>query len=174
VHLHCRCTQRPRSTRPSWHWKEDGDDNELRQVFDAHPLPAGAYELGPFELTSVSLPHFVPNAGVRLSAPDLTVAYTGDTGPDPALVDLGRNADLYVMEATARDQQASVPISTAVPRLHLRASEAGQAADRARARRLLLTHFWPGNDRQESAEAAAGAYDGEILVARDGLEIALT
>jgi ribonuclease BN (tRNA processing enzyme) len=152
---------------------EDDDDTELRQVFDAHPLPAGAYQLGPFQLTSVSLPHFVPNAGVRLSAPDLTVAYTGDTGPHRALVELGRDADLYVMEATARDQQASAPRSTAVPRLHLRASEAGQAADQARARRLLLTHFWPGNDRRQSAEAAAGAYGGEILVAHDGLEIAL-
>jgi ribonuclease BN (tRNA processing enzyme) len=152
---------------------EDGDDTELRQVFDAHPLPAGAYQLGPFQLTSLSLPHFVPNAGVRLSAPDLIVAYTGDTGPHPDLVELGKDADLYVMEATARDQQASAPRSTALPRLHLRASEAAQAANQARARRLLLTHFWPGNDRRQSAVAAADAFDGEILVAYDGLEIAL-
>lgn len=152
---------------------EDGDDTELRQVFDLHPLPAGPYELGPFQLTSVSLPHFVPNAGVRLSSADFILAYTGDTGPDRALADLGRDADLYVMEATARDQQASTLPSTAVPRMHLRASEAGQAAADAHARRLLLTHFWPGSDRLLSAEAAARVYDGEILVARDGLEIPL-
>jgi ribonuclease BN (tRNA processing enzyme) len=152
---------------------EDGDESGLRQAFDLHPLPAGPYELGPFELTSVSLPHFVPSAGVRLSAPDLTVAYTGDTGPDPALADLGRDADLFIIEATDRDQQPSAPQAPALPRLQFSSTEAGEAAAEAGARRLLLTHFWPGNDRQRSAEAAASVYDGEILVARDGLEIAL-
>jgi ribonuclease BN (tRNA processing enzyme) len=152
---------------------EDGDDTELRRVFDVHHLPASAYQLGPFRLTSTSLPHFVLNAGVRLAAPDLTVAYTGDTGPDPALAELGRDADLYIMEATARDQRPDVPATTAHPRLHLRASEAGEAAAHARARRLLITHFWPGNDRAQSATAAADVFDGELLVAHDGFEVAL-
>jgi ribonuclease BN (tRNA processing enzyme) len=153
---------------------EDGDDTGLRHVFDVHALPAGPYRLGPFELRSLLLPHFVPNAGVRLAAADLTVAYTGDTGPAPALVELGRGADLYVMEATARDQQPGTPPATAEPRLHLRPSEAGDAAARAHARRLLLTHFWPGNDRLQSAEAAARVYGGELLVARDGLVVDLS
>jgi hypothetical protein len=50
-------------------------------------------QLGPFRLDSWALPHFVPNAGVRFSAGDLTVAYTGDSGPDAALVELARDAD---------------------------------------------------------------------------------
>lgn len=153
---------------------EDGDDTGLRHVFDPHVLPGAPYRLGPFELSSVSLPHFVPNAGVRLAAPDLVVAYTGDTGPDPALVDLGRDADLYVMEATGRDQQPGTPPAAAGPRLHLRANEAGDAASGAHAHRLLLTHFWPGNDRLQSAEAAASAYGGEVVVARDGLVVELS
>jgi ribonuclease BN (tRNA processing enzyme) len=33
----------------------------------------------PFRLESMLLPHYVPNAGVRLAAAGLTVAYTGDT-----------------------------------------------------------------------------------------------
>ena len=37
---------------------------------------------------------------MRLSAPELTVAYTGDTGPDPALAELGRDADLFIVDAT--------------------------------------------------------------------------
>ncbi len=38
-----------------------------------------AHEVGPFQLQSMLVSHFVPNAGVRLSSPTLTVAYTGDT-----------------------------------------------------------------------------------------------
>ncbi|MGH8776782.1 MAG: MBL fold metallo-hydrolase [Jiangellaceae bacterium] len=59
---------------------EDADDVTVRRVFDWHPLPAAACEIGPFRLDSWALPHFVPNAGIRLTAPGLTVAYTGDTG----------------------------------------------------------------------------------------------
>lgn len=38
---------------------------------------------------------------MRLSTPELTIAYTGDTGPTPDLVKLGSDADLFIMESTA-------------------------------------------------------------------------
>ncbi|WP_325049500.1 MBL fold metallo-hydrolase [Saccharopolyspora rhizosphaerae] len=76
-------------------------DVDLREVFDVRPLP-GTYRWGPFELTGIALPHFVPSAGVRLSAGGATVAYTGDTGPAPELVELGRDADVFIVDATGR------------------------------------------------------------------------
>lgn len=53
---------------------EEDDGSAVDRVFDWRPLPAEAYELGPFWLESRSLPHWVPNAGVRLTADGLTVA----------------------------------------------------------------------------------------------------
>lgn len=138
---------------------EEDDGDAVPHVFDWHPVPAAPYQVGPIRLESWSLPHFVPNAGVRLSTPDLTVAYTGDTGPDPALVDLGRNADLYIMEASDRHQQDDVPQAVG-PHLHLNAVEAGRAAAAANADRLLLTHFWPGNDRDRTRADAAAHFPG--------------
>jgi ribonuclease BN (tRNA processing enzyme) len=113
----------------------------------------------------------VPNAGVRLSTPGFTLAYTGDTGPDPALAELGRDADLYIVDATDRWQQASIPPRTSGPSMNLTSREAGEAAAAAGARRLLLTHFWPGNDRNSSRAAAAETFPGEILIADEGLVI---
>lgn len=49
------------------------------------------------------LPHSVPNAGVRLSAAGRSLVYTGDTGPDPAVVELARGADLLLADATYVD-----------------------------------------------------------------------
>jgi len=152
---------------------EDGDAATVARVFDFHQLPAGPVQVGPFRLDSWALPHFVPSVGVRLSSLDLTVAYTGDTGPDAALADLGRDADLYVMEATDRDQQSAVPQATSGQQMHLSASDAGTAAARAGARRLLLTHFWPGNDRPASRAAAVDVFPGEVLIASEGLEVHL-
>jgi ribonuclease BN (tRNA processing enzyme) len=152
---------------------EDGEEADVRQVFDWHPLPGDAYDVGPFRLESWDLPHWVTDAGVRLTAPGLVVAYTGDTGPDPALADLGRDADLYVMEASDRDQQPGTPQATTGRALHLSAREAGRAAAAAGARRLLLMHFWPGNDREASRRAAAAEFGGEVLVAEEGAVISL-
>lgn len=151
---------------------EDGERSLTGRVFAWHPLPAGGYDLGPFRLESWSLPHYVPNAGVRLSTPELIVAYTGDTGPDPALAEIGRDAELFIVDATDRYQHAGEP-PDAQPPMNLTAREAGEAATAAGAHKLMLTHFWPGNDRDRSRAAAAEAFSGEILIADEGAVIDL-
>lgn len=137
----------------------------LAELFDVHELP-GTHKAGPFELTSVELPHYVTNTGIRLHAAHKTVAYTGDTGPSERLAELGRKADLYIMDATLQDQPDG-------PRNVLSAEEAGYWAAQAQARRLLLTHFWPGNDRGVSLRQAAAHFTGELLAADEGLVVDL-
>ena len=150
---------------------EDDDLAVVREVLDWHCLPASTYEVGPFQLKSMLLPHFVPNAGIRLSSPTLTVAYTGDTGQDPALADLGRDAALYVVEATDRDQQRTTPLSASARRMGMNGRDAGEAATAADARRLMLTHFWPDNDREITRDQARAVYDGEVIIAVEGLQV---
>ena len=55
----------------------------------------------------------------------------------------------------------------------LSATDAGQAAHAAGAGRLLLTHFWPGNDRHQSQAEAAEEFTGPILIADEDLVIPL-
>ncbi|GAA0208674.1 MBL fold metallo-hydrolase [Saccharothrix mutabilis subsp. mutabilis] len=139
----------------------------LTAVFDVHELP-GRHRVGPFTLTGVPLPHYVPNAGVRLEADGVAIAYTGDTGPTPALADLGRDADLYIVDATDRVGETAQPC-----RNLLTAAEAGHWATRAGARRLVLTHFWPGNDRAAAVAAARAEFTGEVLTAEEDLLVPL-
>ncbi len=149
---------------------EEDDVSALDEVFTWHPLPAPAYQLGPFQLQSWLLPHYVANAGVRLTAGGLTVAYTGDTGPDRSVADVGKDADLFIVEASDRNQQGSTPAAFGSgPRMHLTAREAAAFAVEAGARRLMLTHFWPGNDRAVSRSAAREVFRGEVLLAEEGL-----
>jgi ribonuclease BN (tRNA processing enzyme) len=150
---------------------QDGDRTAVSKVFDWHPIPAPTQAAGPFRLDSVLLPHYVPNAGIRLTAPGLTVAYTGDTGPTPALADLGRNCDLFITDATSWTQRNLGDHNDLA--LTLDATLAGRAAAAAAARRLMLTHFWPGNDRQVSKADAAQSFGGEILLAEEGTVVKL-
>lgn len=134
-------------------------------VFDVQDL-ASAREIGPFRLETALLPHYVTNLGVRLSAPELTVVYTGDCGPGPELGKLAQDADLYISDATLQGQSP-----TTTPRFVMTATEAARGA--AGARRLLLTHFWPGSDRAVSVAEARAVFDGDVLAAEEGLTIAL-
>jgi ribonuclease BN (tRNA processing enzyme) len=151
---------------------EDGDAHAVDAGLDFTQLPAGPTAVGPFSLESIPLPHFVPNVGVRLSSPGLVVAYTGDTGPHPAIADLGHDADLLIAEATDREQQPDTRPAD-VPGRQLTARDAGRAARSAGARRLMLTHFWPGNDRTRSKAEAQEEYPGEVLLAEEGLRVEL-
>jgi ribonuclease BN (tRNA processing enzyme) len=128
----------------------------------------GRFEIGPFQVDSYLLPHFVSNAGLRLSADGRVLAYTGDTGPSPDLVALARDADVFLAEATYPEH---------VPEHHARylssALQAGHNAAAAGVGRLVLTHLWPGTDPAAAAGAARGGYTGEIEVARPGLTVRL-
>jgi ribonuclease BN (tRNA processing enzyme) len=150
---------------------EDDRSAEVDAVFAWHPLP-GSYDVGPFRLASYDLPHWVPGAGVRLECDEFTVAYSGDSGPSDRLVDLAAGTDLFVCEASDRHQQAQVPRANE-PGLHLDARGAAEAASAARARRLLLTHFWPGNDRERTRREAAAVFDGPVELADEGLVLSL-
>jgi ribonuclease BN (tRNA processing enzyme) len=130
--------------------------------------PGSALHIGPFACQTSLLPHWLPNAGLRLMADELVIAYTGDTGPSPDIAELGRDADLLVADATFVGQ---VPEDS---RGYLSsAPDAASQAMAAGARRLLLTHLLPGTDQAAAETAAAGHFAGLIAVATPGLVIDL-
>jgi ribonuclease BN (tRNA processing enzyme) len=126
--------------------------------------PGDAFSVGPFGIRSWLLPHFMPNAGLRLSAGGYDLAYTGDSGPSPDLLSLARGADLLLAEASCPRE---VPGEGA--RYLSSASQGGQLAHRAGVGRLILTHLMPESSVEDSARAAAEGYAGPIAVASPGL-----
>ena len=54
------------------------------------------------------------------------------------------------------------------PGIHMSGRDAGEAAHRADAHKLLLTHVVPGRTRQQLQDEATGQYEGEILCAKPG------
>jgi ribonuclease BN (tRNA processing enzyme) len=130
--------------------------------------PGQQLQLGPLAVDLHAMNHPMECLGSRTTAGGAVVAFTGDTAPTPAITDLARDADLLVIDATWLEAQRPLP-----PDVHCTALEAGQAAQDAGARRLLLTHVSPYNDVADAAAEAARAYGGDVLVAEDMMEIAL-
>ncbi|MFB9876783.1 MBL fold metallo-hydrolase [Planobispora siamensis] len=131
-------------------------------------VPGASFELGPFRADTRLLPHHVPNAGIRLSAGGAVLAYTGDTGPSPEVVELAHDADLLLAEATYVEEVpgGNAPYLTS-------ARQAGAQAALAGAGRLTLTHLWPGTDRAAARRAAAEGFGGPVDVAAVGQVIDL-
>lgn len=134
-------------------------------MLDYDPRPFEP-SIGPFRVETRILPHWVPNAGIRLTAGGATLAYTGDTGPSPEIVRLARDADLLIAEASYVDE---VPADS---RAYLSsARQAGAAAATAGVGRLLLTHLMPGVSPGVALSAAA--FPGDLDVARMGMTLDL-
>ncbi|MFB9234351.1 MBL fold metallo-hydrolase [Plantactinospora siamensis] len=141
----------------------------IEPAYRLHEFEPGAeLDMAGLRVATRALPHWLPNAGARFTGRAARVAWTGDTGPCPELVELARDVDLLIAEATYPDQ---------MPERHAgnlsTAAEVGAYATEAGARRVLLAHAWPGTDPAALLAAARRHYPGPIAVAEPGLVIEL-
>lgn len=146
------------------------DEQMLAEDCVLHAFAAGdGLTIGPFRLATRSLPHFVPNVGVRLSVGDVAIAYTGDGGASPDVADLAAGAQLLPAEATYAEQ---VPKDS---RGSLGSARlAGEHATAAQVGQLVLTHLWPDTDLAAAERAARQTFSGPVTVAVPGLTVDLT
>lgn len=139
----------------------------LDEAYRLHTFTAGeTFGVAGVAVTTVALPHFVPNAGLRLTAGGRTLAYTGDTGPDPAVIELARGADVLVADASFADPQAGDDA-----RYLTDAGTAARQAALAGVGTLVLAHLLPGTDPVAARAAAAAAFTGPLHVAEPGLVV---
>ncbi len=92
------------------------------------------FEAAGFELLPLRMAHYgTASYGLRVTDGLRTLAYSGDSAPSAALVELARDADLFLCEATLAEPEQG-------DRGHLTAEEALAACEAAAARRLLVVH----------------------------------
>lgn len=126
-------------------------------------LDGGTVRLGPFDITAALLPHHVPDMGTRITDGTETLTYTGDSGPADAVVELARETDLLLIEAT---YPHTVPPDDAG--LLCSGVQAAQQALEAGAVRTMLTHLWPGLDPAAAVAAATETGARDVLAATPG------
>jgi ribonuclease BN (tRNA processing enzyme) len=132
----------------AWHAVEDGSSARL----------------GPLELRFSRTDHPPPTFAVEIGAGGRRLVYTSDTGTGWDVGAFGEGADLVLSEATYLHADRPTPI-------HLSALEAGRAARAAGARRLVLTHVWPGLDREAIAAEGSEAFGAPVTLAAPHLTI---
>jgi ribonuclease BN (tRNA processing enzyme) len=146
-------------------WLPHGTGRELDRFAPAH-LFAQAFTLHEYEehepftvagfsLSARRVPHYDFNAfALRVEREGKVLAYSGDSAPSDALVEIARDADLFLCEATLAEPELSGLVG------HLTAAAAQEAAQRANARRLVLTHRSVERPAPDGVETA---HDGLVV-----------
>lgn len=93
------------------------------------------------------------------------LVYTGDTGWSAELARWALGCDLLLAECSLPDGEGIT--------IHLTPSQAGTLARDARARRLVLTHFYPQIEGTDPAAVAGRVFAGDVIAANDGERFAI-
>jgi ribonuclease BN (tRNA processing enzyme) len=135
---------------------EPGFPVEIREL-----SPGDTWRLpGDVTLESFKTPHTDESLAYALREGKVRLVYTGDTGPSDDLARWADSCDLLVAECSLPDGQAL--------EIHLTPTQAGTMARTARARRLVLSHFYPQIEGTDPASVAARAFGGPVHAANDG------
>jgi ribonuclease BN (tRNA processing enzyme) len=96
------------------------------------------FDLGPITVVPHAVGHYVPAWSMDITGPDgERVVYAGDMGPSEKVIDLARDAEVLIVEATLEDGSTDD-----ARRGHLDASEAIDHVRRSRVNQGLLVHYW--------------------------------
>jgi ribonuclease BN (tRNA processing enzyme) len=140
------------------------DTFEIRNWVDNQPEPIGSITVLPRLVC-----HPTESFGMRFTDPSgATLVYSGDSGACDALVELARDADVFLCEASWTHGP------NRPPHLHLSGTEAGQAAAAAGVGELLLTHIPPWTSREDIISEAKAEFDGPVHAVAAGETFTIT
>lgn len=143
-------------------WLAAGPEAFRLQAVAPGPLPWP----GGLAVSAFRVAHQETSLGYRVVLPDgFTLAFSGDATEGEQLLELGRDADLFVLEAAVPDSR---PVTG-----HLSPRRAGAVATACGARHLLLTHFYPPVLDEPIERQVRETFEGRLTLAQDGLTLPL-
>jgi len=122
--------------------QEEYNRIDIPGVFNLKPITKElSLTFGDMSLSFSEMVHPVTSYAVSIASNDKKFVFSGDTSWNDNIIEFSRNADLLMLDAGLLSKDKK---SDNVP--HLTARECGIVAQKANAKRLLLTHFWPEDD----------------------------
>lgn len=103
--------------------------------------------------------HYINSYMVKLENKDFKIVYTSDIGTTnfDSLVNFCENSDLLICESTYFNKNDSTD------KKHMSAHDSAMLAKLSNTKKLLLTHFWPEEDKNLYLEEAKTVFDNVEL-----------
>lgn len=127
-----------------------------------------AKKMGLTEFVITMVPHSYQSTGIAITVDrkenDFKIAYSGDCLPTDSLVEIGKNCDLLINEATFSEDL----MDEALRKAHTTTEQAIEQRNKMNAKFLLLTHF---SQRYAKLPLPSDKYDNRVGVAFDYLTV---
>jgi ribonuclease BN (tRNA processing enzyme) len=139
-----------------------GEIDDCSDIFDVRPWVDGeAVTIGTLTVVPRQVSHPDETFGLRITDPaGASLAYSADTGICDALVELARDADVFLCEASWTHSPGHRTHD-----MHLSGFDAGRIAAQAGVRELVLTHIPPWTSRDDVVSEAKAEFDGPVHAA---------
>jgi ribonuclease BN (tRNA processing enzyme) len=111
-------------------------------------------------LTTCKTPHTDESLACSIATARARLVYTADTGPSDVLADWASGCDLLLAECSLPERMAMD--------IHLTPASVAALAQRAAAKRLILTHLYPPVETEDILGIVGKLYAGPAIVAQDG------
>ncbi|PWF27658.1 MBL fold metallo-hydrolase [Ancrocorticia populi] len=149
---------------------DDPEDETYSGAFHFKDFGPGARTtVGPMTIEAFPAVHPVPAVGLRIIGPseldpkqDVIFGFTGDTDLCDGEIEMARHADLLLAEAAFEDGRDEAR------GIHMTGTRAGQLAQQAGARKLLLTHLQPWTSPENVRRAAESVFAGPVRPVEPG------
>lgn len=131
---------------------------EFITILDTESGIIPVLETESLRITSTFVKHFLPTNALRFDflKCNRAIAYSSDTEPCDAFVDLSKGADIIIHESTGAGQG------------HSSAVEAAQIANKAGAKELYLVHYQlRGEELDQMHKEAQDTFTGPVHIAQD-------
>lgn len=125
--------------------------------------PTYPLSIGPFQIKFLLTNHPVICYAMRLEADGKTLVYTADTSFKEELVSFSKEVDILLCECNFYGNQDGTNAG------HMTSLDAGDLADRAKVKHLILTHLPHYGTLVDLKEEASQKYKGRISIAEYGL-----
>ncbi len=143
-----------------------GNDDLIENAFAIEEYePGETVEIGDLSARFQEVPHFMQTFAVDFSSANGSggrLTYGADCRPGDEIVEIARDTDLLIVEATLpRPERTGI-------RGHMTPAEAGEHAREAGAKRVVITHISDELGDEWARTEAEKAFKGEVDVAREG------
>jgi len=107
--------------------------------------------------------HISESVAFRFEENNSSVVFSGDTDLSESLVELAKEATLFLLECSFPD--------TMKIKGHLIPKEVARLANLSKPKKLVLCHFYPPCDRTDILESVKRFYRGKVVLGRDGMKV---
>jgi len=142
-----------------------GNEDLIENAFELIEFePSDIIDVGTLRFSFQDVPHFTETFAIDIASTNGggRITYGADCSPNEALVEFAKDTDLLMIEATLPRAERTGK------RGHLTPQEAAEHAQRAGAKRVVLTHVSDELDELWVRKCACRIFRGKVDVAREG------